>query len=182
MTITYEINGSGGTDSDCIPSIGNNEEAKDSRTNSSVLTRVIPTSTTDEESMSWTSLTGNPNEADWPNGLYEGSVNVSAMDANITVKIQLHRTNSGCTTQETVLDDTTGVSVTGVYLFTNTVDPSSGAAGDRAQLRLLGSNSNSHNTRNFTILPDSNGFIRLPIGAAVRKLFTRINPNASAMI
>lgn len=159
MTIRYLLNGSGGTDSDLTPAVGNNEQALTSTTNTTAITRTIPTSTTDEISLSWSTAASNPNEADWANGTYHFSVNISSVDANVTIKGQLLRVNSSGTIQETLINDTTGVTTAGVYTQTVDTDPSAGSAGDRFQLRLLGSNSNTHNTRSFTVTIDSTSWI-----------------------
>lgn len=159
MTITYELNGGNGTDSDCTPSLGNNEQALATRTDTFAIARSIPQATTDEESVSWTTLADNPNSADWPSGDYVGSMDINAMEAGASIKIQLLRINSACTIQQT-LGTSTSLSGTGVKSYTWNGDPGAGNASDRYQMRVLGSNSEGHKAQQFSIvIADPDTFI-----------------------
>ena len=167
MVIVYELDGANGADSDCTPALGNNEKALLTRTDTTDVTRDVPTSTVDELSVAWTSEPNNPNVADWTLGDYTASINVSAKESpQLEFKFQLHRTNSGCTSQETL--GTSGAQLgTGVITFTVNVDPAAGAATDRYQLILLGTNNDSHQPRLFTWAIDADGFIEVPFDAPV---------------
>lgn len=152
MAVTYLLNGAGGADSTCTPALGNNEKALESRTETTDVTRDIPQATTDEISLAWTT-DGAPNNADWPNGDYIGSMEIGAMEAAASIKIQLLRVNSGCAIQETL-----GTSVpktgTGVQSYTVNMDPVAGAVGDMFQMRVLGSNSENHKAQTVTVTID----------------------------
>ena len=149
MATTYEPEGDGATDSDCTPAAGWNEVAPLTRTDSTDVTREIPTNTT-EISGAWTTPTSEPNSADWASADYTGGVEVGVIDADASFTIALIRVNSGCTLQET-LGTSGSFSATGPASFTVNTDPSSGAAGDRYQMRITGTNANHHATQTLTI-------------------------------
>jgi len=153
VTITYEFDGATGFDSGCTPATAFNKNARLGRIDSTFLSRLIPPATTDEISMSWTTPGGEPGFADWPLGAYVARININAIDSVASIKFQLLRVQSGCTVDET-LGTSGSVSTTGNKTFTVNTDPTSGAAGDRFQCRILGSNSDLHMTQNFTINPD----------------------------
>ena len=150
MTRSYLLNGGGGTDSDCVPALGNNETMLLVRTDTTEVTREIAKSAVDEISFSWTTLAAEPNTADWPSGNYVGSMNVSVCDASATYKISLIRINSACTLQAT-LGTSLALSGTGTKSYTYTNDPAAGNATDRYQMRVLGSNSSMSATQTLTI-------------------------------
>jgi len=166
MAITYLLNGDLGADSSCAPAAGNNEQALVSRTDSTDVTRAIPQATTDEISLSWTT-DGAPNDADWPSGDYIGSMEIGAMEASASIKIQLLRVNSGCAVQETLVTSASK-SGTGVQSETVNTDPAAGAAGDMFQMRVLGSNSESHKSQSVTVtINDPDSYLQGPWVAAV---------------
>lgn len=157
MTIVYKLEGSAGTDSDCTPAAGNNEKALATRIDASVLVRDIPLETADEISHAWTTEASNPNVADWPSGNYFMRANISFLEStNVSLKFQLLRVNSGCTSQVNGLPLTSSsFTTTGDKTFdTGTIDPSSGAAGDRFQAIILGSNTKNM-ARSFNIDPNA---------------------------
>ncbi len=156
MTITYLLNGEGPLlDSDCTPALGNNEPAV--RGDTLIVSRNIPQATTDEISLSWTTMANAPGVADWPSGDYIMRANISTIDAGASVKYQLLRIDSVCGAEET-LGTSGSVSTTGDKTFTVNTDPASGALGDRFQARILGSNSDPHMEQAFSINPEATSF------------------------
>jgi len=151
MTITYEPEGDGAADSDCTPGVDENESAPQTRTDTTDVIVGVTNLATDEISAAFTTPSGEPNVADWPNGAYRGSLEIGAIHADVDFAIQLHRINSGCTTQQTL--GTSGeFATTGPHIFSVTIDPSAGAAGDRYQMRLICDSIAEHGAKKtFTI-------------------------------
>lgn len=163
LVIVYELDGDGGVDSDCTPALGENKKALLTRLDSASITRLVPASAVDEISLAWTSEPNNPNDADWPLGDYTASINLEAQDsAQTSFLFQLHRTDSGCTSQET-LGTSTSFNGVGVATFTVNLNPAAGAITDRYQMRLLGTNTSTHTDRSVTFSIDADAFIELPI-------------------
>ena len=169
MVKTYQLEGNGSANSDCTPATTTNKPAPVTRTD----TTDIPWSSSGGDSdvieCSWTTPAGEPNVADWELGDYKGSVEILSIGADQTFKIQLHRTNSSCTSQQT-LGTSGALSGTGPKSFTVNVDPSAGATGDRFQMRILGSRAASHGSQTATITindPDTfmEGFFETPPAA-----------------
>ncbi len=140
MAQLYEPEGSGAADSDCTPATQQNGVAPITRTNTINLNWIDSGPVTDEIGIAWTTPTNEPNSADWASADYRGQVDIPLMDADISIKIQLHRVNSGCTSQET-LGTSGSFSGVGIKNFVVNLDPVSGDAGDRFQMRILISNS-----------------------------------------
>jgi len=151
MTIAYEPEGDGATDSDCTPATTNNEVAPLTRTNTTDISFNSSGDDSDVIELAWTTPSGEPNVADWPSGDYRGSVECQAIGAEQSFKIQLLRINSACAIQQT-LGTSGSFSTTGPHLFTVNIDPSSGAAGDRFQMRILGSRGSSHGNQTCNIV------------------------------
>jgi len=152
VSITYEPEGAGAADSDCSPGGGAKAEvAPLSRTNTTDVTFNSGGGDSDVIEVLWTTPTSEPNVADWPSGNYRGSVEISGIGAEQSFKIQLVRINSACVIQET-LGTSGSFSTTGPHLFSVNIDPSAGAAGDRYQMRLLGSRGASHGNQTCTIV------------------------------
>ena len=151
MSIIYELDGIEGAASDCSTPTSDDKIARLSRLAVADPTPDVPRDTIDEPSLMWTTETDQPNVADWPSGDYVMRANISAFETgDISVKWQLLRVNSSCTIQDTM--GTSGsFSTTGDKTFTVNTDPSSGAAGDRFQGRVLGSNSALHQDRSYTL-------------------------------
>lgn len=153
MTITYILEGNNGVNSGCTPALGTNKDAPLTQTGANQISRAVPFGVSDEITFSWTTVVNQPNSAAWPFGSYNSSVNVNSAGANLTYKHQLHRVNSDCATQE-ILGTSTSQSGTGVKTFAlDGLSPASGSAGDRYQLRMLGSSSSSHGSDAFRITP-----------------------------
>ena len=102
----------------------------------------------------WTTNSGVPNVADWPNGVYRCQIDVSSenrLDSYGFLTQGSHAghfavVDSGLTAdQETWTQDEAAFTGTGIKLATNTIDPASGAAGDRFECLLAA-------------LGDSNGY------------------------
>ena len=167
MTITYQLNGGGGTNSDCTPALGNNEKALLARDDNTAITRSVPTATVDELSLSWTSEPSNPNNGDWPSGNYTGSLEVLATPSLGGLKIRLSRINSACTSQQ-VLGTSSLLVGTGVKSFVVNIDPSAGAIGDRFQMIILGTNNSESTAENLTItVNDADSFMDGPWATVV---------------
>jgi hypothetical protein len=150
MTVDYLTNGNGGANSSCTPALGPNKDFLGTRSNTQATTRSVPALAVDEISMSWTSQAGSPNGADWPLGDYSGGVKSSSNPALGGHKIQLLRVNSACTVQQT-LGTSTLFTGTGVVSFTVNLNPSAGAAGDRFQMRILGTNNSDTMAASLTL-------------------------------
>ena len=130
----------------------------------------------DSQSHSFTTESGDPNVADWPvasvGDPYECSIDVSAAGADVTWGLRViggaagffRRLNSSCTQQETWEMSQSAFSGTGVHVATNTsVNPSSGAAGDRFQCVFSGrNNATMGGNQSFTILTNSSSFAKGP--------------------
>ncbi len=149
----WELDGAGGSVPPCTPSLGDSQLMLTTRVDTTDVTREIPTSTTDEISFAWTTDTGDPGGGDWGAGDYSGSVNIATLDSDGSFKIQLLRRTSACGTGE-ILGTSSSFAVAGIASFTVNLDPAAGATGDLYQLRVLGSNSNAHQTKTLTITID----------------------------
>ncbi len=124
----------------------------------------------------WSTLTGSPNDADWPNGAYRCQIDVqSAMlidGYGFLTRAgsagHMARVNSGLTAdQQTWTQDETAFTGTGIKLATNTIDPSSGAAGDRFECVLAADNSDTMMDGTLTVrCDDTDSFADGPWSAA----------------
>ena len=125
------------------------------------ITDTVPLSTTNRYSYVWTTNAGEPNSADWPSGVFNIQIDVSAIGADLTVggsfasgtNGQLSRVSSdGATSQEARTNGTTSSGGTGVKLFTSgTFDATAGSAGDRYGQAIQVHNSSSMKNEDITI-------------------------------
>jgi hypothetical protein len=153
-TITWYQRGEGGgggtgddADSDLTPAIWNYKLTENSTT-AHYTYHDVTRNTTDELGIALSTEAGVPNDAAWATGDYRVQVDISAFEAvQVTSSSQLVRVNSTGTVQETI--GTSGAfSSTGLNLFTvSAYSPSAGAAGDRYQVRLYGTNTALHAER-----------------------------------
>ena len=162
MSSQLTLEGGGGTNSDLTPAVNYNKEARGTSANTTQMIGDV-FSGTDVITMAWSSRATYPSITDWPNGTYGGSVECSALGSLLSFKLQLVRVNSSGVVQETIQTGSS-VSTTGVASISSTANPSSGAAGDRIQLRVLMTNSGGKGSTNFTFIftTSTNVFISTP--------------------
>lgn len=169
MAITFLWNAPDTSDSDCTPASEYNRKADEASQTSAALSASIATED-DELSHAFTTIANDPNNADWPDGLYRASINCTTIGGDVTYGLltlggsdgAFHRVNSSCTSQESWTQDEGAFSGTGVNVATNTIDPSSGAAGDRFQALIAAANSHMHSAENFAITTNSSSFSEFP--------------------
>ncbi len=118
-----------------------------------------------------------PNVADWPNGLYECQLDVTNFDTNISCGLltlggsvgHFANVDSGLTADNETWQQTQGAfTVAGLNLASQTIDPASGAAGDRFECLIAAARSaGCHGNRTMTLQFTSDAFCRGPWVAAV---------------
>lgn len=124
----------------------------------------------------WSTLADNPNDADWPNGLYECQTDCSAIGADMSYG-QLNlggsighfaRPNAALTSEFQVGTQTQGAFTTATLnLGSLTVDPAAGLASDRFECLLSGQRAaGCHGNQTFTMRYTSDAFARGPWTAA----------------
>ncbi len=169
---TYLFNAPDTSDSDCTPAAANNRKMDEAGQTSQGLASPNMMPEVDSLSHAFTTEAGDPNVVDWPaasgGDSYDASFDVSAAGADVTFGLltisgsagRFHRVNSSCTTQENWSQGESAFSGTGVKVATNTsIDPSSGAAGDRFQcLFAARNNATMGGNQSFTILTNSSSF------------------------
>ena len=167
MTITYLLNAPDTSNSDCTPAAEYNRKMDEASQTSQALSASIA-SEGDEISHAFTTVSGDPNDGDWPAASggdpYFCSFDVTTIGVDVTCGLLtlggaaggFHRVNSSCTSQENVAQGQTAFSGTGVKDATNTSwNPSSGAASDRFQVRIAAANVHIHNAETFEITTNS---------------------------
>ncbi len=127
---------------------------------------------TDKLEFLFTTASGQPNDADWPNGAYECQLDITNFDTNITCGLltlggsagHFANVDSGLTTDnETWTQTQAAFGTAGLNLASRTLDPASGAAGDRFECLIAGARSaGCHGNRTFTLRYSSDAFARGP--------------------
>lgn len=115
------------------------------------------------------------NDANWPLGDYQGEVDVIALGGNSSYKVQLSRYQSG-DVRDQILGTSASQTATGVFNFTQNIDPSAGATGDRLVMEILSSRSASHGneTTIFRNSVDADSFIQVPFDAGGTTPVTKV--------
>ena len=101
----------------------------------------------------WTTVTNQPNVADWPNGAFNVQSDIAAIGADILVNIgKVSRINTaGTGVLESSVDFiATAWSTTGLHAEAVTLDFTAGLANNRYGLSLVANNSNSHKSETLT--------------------------------
>ena len=101
----------------------------------------------------WTTATGQPNTADWPNGTFNVQADIAAIGADILVTIgKVHRISADGTSILEVSSDfiATSWSTTGLHAEAITLNFIAGLASNRFGLKFTGDNSNSHKSETLT--------------------------------
>ncbi len=147
-------------------------------TDVAVPTNVNPTvpQASDTLAFMWSTLSGSPGVDDWPNGAYRCQI-----DVNQVMLVDGYgfltrggsaghfaRVDSGLTAdQQSWTQDESAFTGTGIKLATHTIDPSSGASGDRFEALLAADNSDTMMDGNLRIShDDSDSFADGPWTAA----------------
>lgn len=127
---------------------------------------------TDNLEFLWSTLSGNPNDADWPNGAYECQTNCSAIGQDMSYGLltlggaagHFANVDSGLTSDnESWVQDEGAFTTATLNLASNTIDPASGASGDRFECLIAGARAaGCHGNQTFTITYDSDSFARGP--------------------
>lgn len=125
----------------------------------------------------WTTVGGAPNDGDWPNGLYECQTDCSAIDGDMSYGLltlggssgHFANVDSGLTTDNETWQQTQGAfTVATLNLASNTIDPASGAAGDRFECLLAGARAaGCHGNQTFTMRYTADAFGRGPWTAPI---------------
>jgi len=165
MVQLFEPEGQNAADSNITAGADSNEEAPVTRTDTTDLTWTIGGGITDRNDVTWASP--QLNNADMPSGTYRAGVEIGAIGANSSLKIQISRYQSGDTRDE-ILHTGSSVSSTGPAIVTPTVDPAAGATGDRIVMELLTSRAANHGNETFTItINDVDTLLEVPFDAPV---------------
>ena len=101
----------------------------------------------------WTTVAGQPNVADWPNGVFNIQADVAAIGADIAVIVgQVFRVNSAGTSRLEASGDiiATSWTTTGLHAESVTFNFAAGSAADRYGLDLEGQNTNTHKSETLT--------------------------------
>lgn len=124
----------------------------------------------------FTTLSTEPNEADWPNGTYRAQLDVSVAGADLlygfltvgTANGHFARVDSGLTADlETIVQAEAAFSGTGLKLATAVWNPAAGAADNRFEALLAVQNQSAHANEDITLVFDADGFVDGPWTAAV---------------
>jgi hypothetical protein len=108
----------------------------------------------------FTTASGEPNFADWPNGEYRCQLNVNAVGADITFGMRAAGTANGhfarvdsalSSDLQTWTQDEALFSGSGLKLATHTIDPSAGSASDRYEVVVAGTRPASHGNQRLDL-------------------------------
>lgn len=166
MVQTFEPEGQNGVDSNITAGNDSNEEAPVSRTDTTVISYTIGGGgISDRNDVTWASP--QLNDADWATGTYRGGVEVSAIGANSSYKVQLSRYQSGDVRDE-ILATSGSQSSTGPFVYAPTsIDPAAGAIGDRLVMEILSSRTANHGNETFTfVVNDVDSLLEVPFDPA----------------
>jgi len=160
----FEPEGQAAADSNITAGADSNEEAPVSRTDTTVISWTIGGGITDRNDVTWASP--QLNDADWATGTYRGGVEVSAIGANSSYKVQLSRYQSGDTRDE-ILATSSSQSSTGPFVYAPTsINPTAGATGDRLVMEILTSRDANHGNETFTfVVNDADSLLEVPFDA-----------------
>jgi hypothetical protein len=150
------------TVSDLVPVTGDSYNAVTSGVVTGTPSNFAVAGATTADIMAWSTDANVPNRADWSNGSYQFSVDVSNIVATLTARCRLYRVNSSGVIQETI---GTGPDFTTTAIHTGSfaVDPSAGNASDRYQLRINADNSDTMMGASITVSVDGvDSFIVFP--------------------
>lgn len=124
----------------------------------------------------WTTVSGAPNDGDWPNGLYECQTDCSAIDGDVSYGLLTLGGSAGhfanvnfslSTDNESWTQDQGAFTAATLNLASHTIDPASGAAGDRFECLVAGARAaGCHGNQTFTMQYTSDAFARGPWVAA----------------
>jgi hypothetical protein len=130
------------------------------------------TASSDALCFAWTSDSTFPNDANWPNGIYECQTDCTNVDTNVSYGLltlggsagHFANVNSGLTAEnETWTQDESAFTTSGLNMASNTIDPAAGNASDRFEVLVAGARSaGCHGNRTFTIRYSSDSFARGP--------------------
>lgn len=163
MVQLFEPDGDGAASSNITAGADSNKEAPVTRTDTTDISYTIGGGITDRNDVTWASP--QLNNADMPNGTYRGGVEVSAIGANSSYRVQLSRYQSGDVRDE-ILDTSASQNSTGPFISAPTVDPSSGGTGDRIVMEILSSRAASHGNETFTfVVNDVDSLLEVPFDA-----------------
>jgi len=161
MAITYFIEGSSGTSSDSSQGVAFNKMALEVRLTSGTVTAIVPR-ISQAIHFTWITESGQPNVADWPNGVYDFSFDLNVLDGDTQAFAVLHRADVSSTSIE-VLFSSTNFGTVGVKTSGVTIDPAAGNATDKYFMAVNFNNTGQHMSGICSILPDdTNNFIRGP--------------------
>lgn len=156
----YQLDGDG-ISSDCTPTASENHKA--AMTDWTSISVTVNNDPGFQKIISWTTLAGEPEVADWPRGEYKGSINVTAVPAGgiFLGRLLIRTVNSSCTVISTQTDSGTFTS-TGVHTYGLTIDPPAGSVGDRLQL-VVEVYRPSGGAGTLTIAPGSDSYVKGPL-------------------
>ena len=137
----------------------------------------------------FTTASGEPNSDDWPSGDYRFQLNVDTVGANITYGARtagtadghIARVNAGLTSPDLQSWPQTEplFSSNGTKLgTTGTIDPTSGALGDRYEILIAGTRPASHGNQALTLIFNSDAFADGPwpdVGIEANAVFFGVN-------
>lgn len=123
----------------------------------------------------WTTVSGVPNSADWPNGTYSAELNCDTAGADITYGVRtvgsasghFARVDSGLTADsETAQDTQAAFSGTGIKLASVSWNPSAGAASDRLEVLVAANNAGTMNQSVGFAMNTTDSEVQFPAAAA----------------
>jgi len=166
MVQTFLTEGGTGANSNITAGLEDNKECFVTRVDTADMNITVSGGDSDLNEVTWASP--GLSNADWPNGSYQGEVDVIAIGGNSSYKVQLSRYQSG-DTRDQILGTSASQNSTGVFNFPVTIDPSAGATGDRLVMEILSSRAASHGNETTTLRcsVDADSFIQVPFDPPV---------------
>jgi len=163
MVQLFEPEGLGAADSNITDGAEFNEEAPATRTDTTAVT--FKSSGGDSDVVEGTWVSPSLSNADMPSGVYRGGVEVGAIGAEQSYKVQLRRYNAAGSSQE-ILGTSSSQNTTGPFIFAPTVDPGVGTSTDRIAMVILGSRGASHGNQTWSCtVNDVDTLLEVPFDA-----------------
>ena len=136
---------------------------------SATLTHSIPAGTTNANSFSFITDSGNPNLLVWNSGTYQAQLNATTVGGNISFHVLFGRISSDTNTLRTgqPQQGEANFTGTGLKVATTTTIPGAGdgnnAAGDRYAILVRGSNGHAMNAQSLTLTVNTtDSYVILP--------------------
>ena len=171
-SITYLLNAPDTADSDCATGPDHNNKMDEVSQTSEDLSSVFAGGTF-KASFIFTTLAGDPNVANWPNGLWRCDMNIVAAGVDITYGLLFDGATGGfkrvgvaCSTLDSWSQDEAAFSGTGVKSATKTYDTAAGLSSNRFQVRVHGIRAASMGNQTLTLRTNASSFAQGPWAVA----------------